>query len=44
MGIFNGFNNGDYAYSMANAVVFFVITVVVSLLQLRLIRGREVAL
>ncbi|WP_265444699.1 carbohydrate ABC transporter permease [Flexivirga meconopsidis] len=44
MGIFNGFNNGDYAYSMANAVVFFVITVVISLLQLRLLRGREVNL
>lgn len=44
MGMFNGFNNGDYAYSMANAVIFFIITVVISLLQLRLMKGREVSL
>lgn len=44
MGMFNGFDNGDYAYSMANAVIFFIITVVISLLQLRLMKGREVSL
>ena len=44
MAIFNGLNTGDYAYSMANAVIFFIVTVVISLLQLRLIKGREVSL
>lgn len=44
MNMFNGFTNGDYAYEMANAVVFFLITVIISLLQLRLMRGREVSL
>ena len=44
MSIFNGFNSGDYAYQMANAVIFFVVTVVVSILQLLLIRRRGVQL
>ncbi len=44
MTIFTGFTSGDYAYQMANAVVFFVVTVVVSLIQLRLIKGREMSL
>ena len=44
MAIFNGLNTGDYAYSMANAVIFFIVTVVFSLVQLRLIKGREVSL
>jgi raffinose/stachyose/melibiose transport system permease protein len=44
MSIFNGFNSGDYAYDMANAVIFFIVTVVISLLQLRLLKGREVSL
>ncbi|WP_245988689.1 carbohydrate ABC transporter permease [Flexivirga caeni] len=43
MGLFNGFNSGDYAYSMANAVIFFIITVIIALLQLRLMKGREVS-
>jgi raffinose/stachyose/melibiose transport system permease protein len=44
MTIFTGFTSGDYAYQMANAVIFFVVTVVFSLVQLRLISGREVSL
>lgn len=40
MTIFSGYTGGDYAYQMANATVFFVITVLVSLLQLLAIRGR----
>ena len=44
MAIFNGLNTGDYAYSMANAVIFFIVTVVISIVQLRLIKGREVSL
>ena len=44
MTIFTGFTNGDYAYQMANAVVFFVLTVVISVLQLQIIRRRGVSL
>lgn len=44
MTIFTGFTSGDYAYQMANAVLFFVITVVISLIQLRLIQRRGVSL
>ncbi|HLL67422.1 MAG TPA: sugar ABC transporter permease [Micromonosporaceae bacterium] len=44
MTIFTGFTSGDYAYQMANAVLFFVVTVVISLLQLRLIQRRGVSL
>jgi raffinose/stachyose/melibiose transport system permease protein len=40
MTIFTGYTGGDYAYQMANAAVFFVLTVVVSLLQLLATRGR----
>lgn len=43
MTIFTGFAGGEYAFQMANAVVFFVFTVVVSLLQLLLVRNREVS-
>ncbi|MDL5350902.1 sugar ABC transporter permease [Microbacterium sp. zg-YB36] len=42
MTIFTGFTGGDYAYQMANATLFFIIAVVLSLLQLRLTRGRNV--
>lgn len=42
MTIFTGFAGGEYAFQMANAVVFFVVTVAVSLLQLFLVRKREV--
>ncbi|MCR2784186.1 MULTISPECIES: sugar ABC transporter permease [unclassified Microbacterium] len=42
MTIFTGFTGGDYAYQMANATLFFIIALVLSLLQLRLTRGRNV--
>lgn len=41
MTIVGGFNGGDYAYQMANATVFFIITIIISLAQLRLTRGRS---
>lgn len=44
MTIFTGFTSGDYAYQMANAVVFFVFTIIVSLAQLLFVRNREVSL
>lgn len=44
MTIFGGFTGGDYAYQMANATVFFVITLVISLAQLAVTRGRSVRL
>ena len=44
MTIFTGFTSGDYAYQMANAVIFFVVTVVISVIQLRLIQRRGVSL
>ncbi|WP_425287309.1 carbohydrate ABC transporter permease [Leifsonia stereocauli] len=40
MTIFTGFTGGDYAYQMANATIFFVIAIVISLLQLRITRGK----
>jgi raffinose/stachyose/melibiose transport system permease protein len=39
MTIFSGFSGGDYAYQMANATIFFLIAVVLAMLQLRLTRG-----
>ena len=44
MKIFSGFTGGDYAYQMANAVIYFVITLIISLMQLRIIQRRGVAL
>lgn len=41
MTIVTGFTGGDYAYQMANATVFFLITVVISLVQLSITRGRS---
>lgn len=41
MTIIAGFNGGDYAYQMANATVFFVVAVLLSILQLSLTRGRN---
>ena len=38
--IFSGFFNGDYAYQMANAVIFFVITLLFAVFQLSVIRRR----
>ncbi|MFC8190665.1 carbohydrate ABC transporter permease [Cellulomonas sp. NPDC057328] len=40
MTIFSGFTGGDYAYQMANATIFFLIAVVLAMLQLRLTRGK----
>jgi raffinose/stachyose/melibiose transport system permease protein len=40
MSIFRGFEGGDYAYQMANAMVFFLISILLALLQLRITRGR----
>ncbi|WP_157773388.1 carbohydrate ABC transporter permease [Brachybacterium vulturis] len=40
MSIFRGFDGGDYAYQMANAMVFFLISIALALLQLRITRGR----
>jgi ABC-type sugar transport system permease subunit len=44
MTIFSGFTGGDYAYQMANATVFFIITVLISVLQLAATRGRNLRL
>ena len=44
MTIFTGFTSGDYAYQMANAVIFFIVTIVVSVIQLSIIRRRGVEL
>ncbi len=40
MEIFNGFFNGDYAYQMANAVIFFIITLFFAVFQLSALRRR----
>ncbi|WDZ83049.1 carbohydrate ABC transporter permease [Micromonospora cathayae] len=39
-----GFQGGEFAYQTANAVAYFVVIVVVSVLQLRVLRRREVSL
>ncbi|MFJ5954655.1 carbohydrate ABC transporter permease [Paenarthrobacter sp. NPDC092416] len=41
MTVIAGFNGGDYAYQMANATIFFVVAIVISLVQLSLTRGRN---
>lgn len=41
MTIITGFNSGDYAYQMANATIFFIVTIIISLIQLSLTRGRN---
>ena len=41
MTIVTGFTGGDYAYQMANATFFFLITILISLVQLRATRGRS---
>ena len=38
--ILKGFEGGDYAYQMANAAVFFIITIIIALVQLRVTQGR----
>lgn len=42
MTIFTGFERGDYAYQMANATVFFIISLIIALLQLRLTNRGQV--
>lgn len=39
MTIFSGFEDGDYAYQMANSTIFFLITLTIALIQLRITRG-----
>ncbi|PFG30130.1 carbohydrate ABC transporter permease [Paramicrobacterium agarici] len=41
MTIIAGFNGGDYAYQMANATIFFIVAILVALLQLSVTRGRN---
>ena len=41
MTIIAGFNGGDYAYQMANATIFFLVAILISLLQLSVTRGRN---
>lgn len=41
MTIVTGFTGGDYAYQMANATIFFVFVILISIVQLRLTRGRN---
>ena len=41
MTVISGLTTGDYAYQMANATVFFVITILIALLQLSITRGRN---
>ena len=40
MTIFRGFEGGDYAYQMANAMIFFLISIALAGLQLLVSRGR----
>nr|WP_231366182.1 sugar ABC transporter permease [Zhihengliuella flava] len=41
MTIFSGFETGDYAYQMATATIFFLITLAIALVQLRLTRRKD---
>jgi raffinose/stachyose/melibiose transport system permease protein len=38
-----GFEGGEYAYQTANAIVYFVVIVVISLFQMRVLQRREVS-
>jgi raffinose/stachyose/melibiose transport system permease protein len=38
----NGFNGGEFAYQSANAVVYLLVIVIVSIVQLRYLQRREV--
>ncbi|MCS6711961.1 sugar ABC transporter permease [Brachybacterium sp. EF45031] len=40
MAIFEGFEGGDYAYQMANAMIFFLLSIAIAALQLLATRGR----
>ena len=41
MSIIKGFQGGDYAYQMANATIFFIVVIAVTLLQLSVSRTRK---
>ena len=41
MTIIRGFYSGDYAYQMATATLFFIITIIIAVLQLSVTRGRS---
>jgi raffinose/stachyose/melibiose transport system permease protein len=41
MTVVSGLTTGDYAYQMANATVFFIITVIIAIVQLSITRGRS---
>lgn len=41
MTIIAGFNGGDYAYQMANATIFFLVAIIIALIQLSVTRGRS---
>ena len=41
MTIIRGFQGGDYAYQMATATLFFIITIIIAVLQLSVTRGRS---
>ena len=41
MTIIRGFQTGDYAYQMATATLFFIITIIIALVQLSATRGRN---
>jgi raffinose/stachyose/melibiose transport system permease protein len=44
MTIFGGFTGGDYAYQMANATIFLIVTALISVAQIVATRGRAVQL
>jgi raffinose/stachyose/melibiose transport system permease protein len=44
MTIFSGFTGGDYAYQMANATIFLLVTALISVAQIVATRGRAVKL
>jgi raffinose/stachyose/melibiose transport system permease protein len=44
MTIFSGFTGGDYAYQMANATVFLVVTALISVAQIVATRGKGASL
>jgi raffinose/stachyose/melibiose transport system permease protein len=38
-----GFQGGEYGYQSANSVIFFIVIVVFSIVQLRVLQRREVS-
>ncbi|MGC0274597.1 carbohydrate ABC transporter permease [Pseudactinotalea sp. Z1739] len=41
MTIISGFNSGDYSYQMATATMFFIVAIIIAVLQLLATRGRS---